>query len=118
MSDAERSVLESRGLLNLQGKITPQVITKDPARAASAHKHAVDRKGGQQRDRGQREGGADGGDWRRLLQWRKDFWPMKFFQYGNAQLPDGENATGLLAVSTVAVAGADLQTSIWRTSVE
>lgn len=29
LSDAERSVLESRGLLNLQGKITPQVITKE-----------------------------------------------------------------------------------------
>jgi len=63
-------------------------------------------------------GSADGGDWRQFMQWRKDLWPMKLFQYGNAQLPDGENATGLLAVSTVAVAGADLQTSIWRTSVE
>jgi malate synthase len=29
LSDAERSVLESRGLLNAQGKITPQVITKE-----------------------------------------------------------------------------------------
>jgi malate synthase len=29
LSDAERSVLESRGLLNLQGKITPQVITTE-----------------------------------------------------------------------------------------
>jgi len=29
LSDAERNVLESRGLLNLQGKITPQVITKE-----------------------------------------------------------------------------------------
>jgi malate synthase len=29
LSDAERSVLESRGLLNLQGKITPQIITKE-----------------------------------------------------------------------------------------
>jgi malate synthase len=29
LSDAERGVLESRGLLNLQGKITPQVITKE-----------------------------------------------------------------------------------------
>jgi malate synthase len=29
LSDAERSVLESRGLVNLQGKITPQVITKE-----------------------------------------------------------------------------------------
>src|SRR5258707_329304 len=29
LSDAERSVLESRGLLNLQGRITPQIITKE-----------------------------------------------------------------------------------------
>jgi malate synthase len=29
LSDAERQLLQSRGLLNLQGKITPSVITKD-----------------------------------------------------------------------------------------
>lgn len=29
LSDAERGVLESRGLLNAQGKITPQVITRE-----------------------------------------------------------------------------------------
>jgi malate synthase len=29
LSDAERGVLESRGLLNAQGKITPQVISRD-----------------------------------------------------------------------------------------
>jgi malate synthase len=29
LSDAERSVLESRGLVNAEGKITPQVITKE-----------------------------------------------------------------------------------------
>jgi malate synthase len=29
LSDAERSVLQSRGLLNAEGKITPQVITKE-----------------------------------------------------------------------------------------
>ena len=29
LSDAERSVLQSRGLLNAQGKITPQVISKE-----------------------------------------------------------------------------------------
>src|SRR6266700_848443 len=29
LSDAERSVLQSRGLLNAQGKITPQVITQE-----------------------------------------------------------------------------------------
>jgi malate synthase len=29
LSDAERAVLQSRGLLNAQGKITPQVVSKD-----------------------------------------------------------------------------------------
>jgi hypothetical protein len=43
-----------------------------------------------------------------------DYWSPKFFQYGNASLPDGDNGTDLLAVSTVAVRDADLQTSIWR----
>jgi len=41
---------------------------------------------------------------------------MKYFQYGNAFLPDGENSTDLLAATTIAVQGADLRTSIWQTS--
>ena len=49
-----------------------------------------------------------------LMQWRKDFWPMSLFQYGNAMLPDGRNATEFLAVTTVAVERDDLKTSIWR----
>lgn len=60
-------------------------------------------------------GSSDGAQWRSLAAWEKDPWPMKFFQYGNAFLPDGENATDFLAVSTLAVAGEDLQTSIWKT---
>jgi hypothetical protein len=59
-------------------------------------------------------GSGDGAEWRSLAAWRKDRWPMKFFQYGNAFLPDGENTTDLLAVSTIAVEGSDLQTSIWK----
>lgn len=59
-------------------------------------------------------GSGNGADWRSLAAWDKDRWPMKFFQYGNAFLPDGENTTDLLAVSTIAVEGADLQTSIWK----
>jgi hypothetical protein len=61
-------------------------------------------------------GSVEGAEWQQLAAWRKDGWLMKFFQYGNASFPDGENTTGLLAVSTLAVEGADLQTSIWRTS--
>ena len=59
-------------------------------------------------------GSSDGEHWTALAQWRKDHWPMKYFQYGNAFLPDGENATDFLAVTTIAVENADLETSIWR----
>jgi len=62
-------------------------------------------------------GSDNGATWRPLADWRKDRWSMKFFQYGNAFLPDGENSSDLLAVSTMAVDEADLQTSIWRTSI-
>jgi hypothetical protein len=60
-------------------------------------------------------GSLGGGDWDSLAGWRKDPWPMKYFQYGNAFLPDGENSTDLLAATTIAVEGADLRTSIWQT---
>jgi hypothetical protein len=61
-------------------------------------------------------GSGDGKSWERLLQWKKDSWPMKLFQYGNAFLPDGVNQTNLLAVSTIAVKHADIITSIFRVS--
>lgn len=51
--------------------------------------------------------------WDELLQWRKDRWPMKLFQYGNAFLPDGINRTSYLAVTTVAVEADDMVTSIY-----
>ena len=59
-------------------------------------------------------GSCDGVNWQRLMQWRKDIWPMSPFQYGNALLPDGRNTSGLLALTTVAVENADLETSLWR----
>ena len=59
-------------------------------------------------------GSRDGIAWRSLSQWRKDRWPMSWFQYGNAVLPDGSNTTEFLALSTIAVEGDDLKTSIWR----
>jgi hypothetical protein len=52
-------------------------------------------------------GTRPGGDWQSLLAWEKDAWSLRFFQYGNAFLPDGENTSGYLAVSTAAVTGAD-----------
>jgi len=59
-------------------------------------------------------GSAEGADWYKLAHWNKDPWPMKFLQYGNAFLPDGRNIAGLLAVTTIAVAPGDLETSLWR----
>jgi hypothetical protein len=58
-------------------------------------------------------GGRDGLNWRPLLAWQKDRWPMRFFQYGNAFLPDGENHTPYLAVTTVAVESEDMVTSLY-----
>jgi len=58
-------------------------------------------------------GGRDGRDWRPVLAWQKDRWPMRFFQYGNAFLPDGENSTPYLAVTTIAVESEDMITSLY-----
>ena len=59
-------------------------------------------------------GTMDGKHWQRIISQTKDAWPMSLFQYGNAFLPDGNNTTEFLAVSTIAVTAADLQTSLWR----
>ncbi len=63
-------------------------------------------------------GSEDGVAWQQLADWHKDRWSMSFFQYGNAFLPDGENTTDFISVSTIAVRGADLQTSIYRTVID
>jgi hypothetical protein len=52
--------------------------------------------------------------WKQQLGWRKDHWPMGLFQYGNAFFPDGNNATDLLALTTIAVRSVGLETSLWR----
>jgi len=59
-------------------------------------------------------GSLDQIHWQRKLEWKKDLWPMRFFQYGNAILPDGENTTEFLAATTIAVHPGDMETSIWR----
>ena len=61
-------------------------------------------------------GSSGGTEWNHVAKWRNDRWPLKLFQYGNAFLPDGDNNTNLLAGTTVAVNGADLETTVWRTS--
>jgi hypothetical protein len=57
---------------------------------------------------------GEGSEWTPLLEWKKDVWPMALFQYGNAFLPDGDNTTRCLAVSTVAVQLEDMSTSLYR----
>ena len=57
---------------------------------------------------------ADGVAWKCFPQGKKDRWPMGLFQYGNTFLPDGKNTTSLIAVTTIAIEHADLETSIWR----
>lgn len=59
-------------------------------------------------------GSADGLEWQSLLQWEKDRWPMGPFQYGNVIFPDGENASGLLALTSIAVKPGDMETSLWQ----
>lgn len=63
-------------------------------------------------------GGKLSQEFRSLLEWRKDPWPMGLFQYGNAFLPDGENATNFLAVSTIAVKSDDQVTSLYSLHTE
>ena len=58
-------------------------------------------------------GDAEANDWKSLLEWKKDRWSMRFFQYGNAFLPDGDNCTSCLAVSTIAVNADDMVTSLY-----
>lgn len=59
-------------------------------------------------------GSKDGSEWPTLLRWSKDGFPMRYFQYGNAVLPDGENTTHILAVTTIAVKNDDVTTTLWE----
>ena len=68
------------------------------------------------RDRHVRLYGGIGGiaqDWHLLRAWQKDRRPMGLFQYGNAFMPDGDNATPFLALTTVAVESEDMVTSLY-----
>jgi hypothetical protein len=59
-------------------------------------------------------GSCDGTNWQVLARWKKDRLPMRYFQYGNAILPDGENPTHYLATTTIAVEPDDLVTTLWE----
>lgn len=59
-------------------------------------------------------GGEISGHLESLLGWPKDRWPMGLFQYGNAFLPDGDNTTPYLAVTTIAVERDDITTSLYK----
>jgi hypothetical protein len=58
-------------------------------------------------------GGSGAPGFHPLLAWQKDRWPMRLFQYGNAFLPDGNNSTPFLALTTVAIESDDLVTSLY-----
>jgi hypothetical protein len=59
-------------------------------------------------------GSSDGVNWQIVANWKKDSLPMRYFQYGNAFLPDGENSTQYLAATTIAVEMDDLVTTLWE----
>jgi hypothetical protein len=59
-------------------------------------------------------GAREGCDWHTLARWKKDGFPLRYFQYGNAVLPDGENTTTILAATTIAVQQDDLTTTLWE----
>lgn len=56
----------------------------------------------------------DGTGWQVVARWKKDRLPMRYFQYGNAFLPDGDNTTNYLAATTIAVERDDLVTTLWE----
>jgi|SRR5579862_3944554 len=68
------------------------------------------------RERNVRVYGGDRSHFKALLSWEKDLWPLNLFQYGNAVFPDGNNKSGVLALTTVAVRGADCETFLWQIS--
>jgi hypothetical protein len=63
-------------------------------------------------------GSGDKNNWQVLARWTKDKWPMRYFQYGNAQLPDGDNLTNYLAATAVAVEQDDQVTTLWQVGGE
>jgi hypothetical protein len=63
---------------------------------------------------GSRAGSKDGTNWQTLARWTKDCLPMRYFQYGNAFLPDGVNASRYLAATSIAVEPDDLVTTLWE----
>jgi hypothetical protein len=82
--------------------VEPSEVNRD--RQVRLYGSAVDRSSG------------DAQDWHSLLSWEKDRWPMGLFQYGNAILPDGNNTTPFLALTTVAVESDDFVTSLYSVS--
>jgi len=59
-------------------------------------------------------GSVDRRNWQLLASWQKDKWPLRYFQYGNAFLPEGENSTHYLAATTIAVEQEDFVTTLWE----
>ena len=62
-------------------------------------------------------GSSRGSAWEGLQSWNKDRWSLRLFQYGNAFLPTGSNSTNILALTTIAVEGYDMEASLWRVGI-
>lgn len=50
-------------------------------------------------------GSQDGLNWQCIAKFKKDFWPMKYFQVGQILFPQGENTTGYLFYTPFATEG-------------
>jgi hypothetical protein len=58
-------------------------------------------------------GGSAHSSWEEVQSWEKDSWHPRLFQYGNVMMPDGLNQTDILAITTIALRGADMKTFLW-----
>lgn len=61
---------------------------------------------------------ANGANWQTVASWHKDTLSMRYFQYGNLILPDGENTTNCLAATTIATKEDNQVTTIWEVDTQ
>lgn len=106
--------LDCRGLVNEIAEISGSSIYGCEAGAAMFFSTMVEPSSVNTEQAVKIYGSNQGSGWRELLHWQKDQWPMKFFQYGNAVFPDGQNQTRTLALTTIGCRGSDSQMSLWQ----
>lgn len=59
-------------------------------------------------------GTADGNLLEKVIEWPKDKWHPRFFQFGNVILPKGDNSKNILAATGVAVKKTDAKLFFWK----